>query len=58
MGHHIPHWHISSLEYLLVQILLLHPFQFFVQFDFIQGLADLGAGNGVDNLLAEGVLVS
>ena len=48
--------HISRLEHLLVQILLLQLLQLVVEFVVVDGV-HLVADDGLDNLLAEGVLV-
>jgi hypothetical protein len=49
--------YISRREHLLVQLLLLHLVELVEEFVLVDGLSERVVGDGVDNLLAEGVLV-
>ena len=49
----VGHGHSAGLEHRLVQLLLLHLLELFVQGDVVDGLPQVGARDGVGDLFAE-----
>ena len=54
----IGYWDSSCLQHLIIQLLLLHLCKLIVQLGLVDCLAKRCAGNGVGDLLAEGVLLA